>query len=110
MKTLSARFVAVLALCLPLLVVAQSGSDPADANAPAPTLRYQSPFVDYKAWQDIPQRDWRQLNENVQPAPHGKGDASSQPTVPPAPAASAPRELPPAMHDHQHQHMHGDKR
>jgi hypothetical protein len=104
------RLAPSLALCLPLLALAQAGRpDPADPKASAPALRYQSAFADYKPWADTKPGDWRAVNDTVRDAAakgahagHGAGAAAS---AAPAPNASAP-----AMSAHgSHQH-HGGKR
>jgi hypothetical protein len=76
MNKTTLRLAAAMALCLPAL--AQQQSDPADGKSPAPALRYESAFTDYKPWKDVSAGDWRAANEAVAaPAPQ------------PAPAASA---------------------
>ena len=98
------------ALCLPPLAFAQAvRADPADANGPAPALRYQSAFADYKPWQDTRPGDWRAVNDNVRQA----GIRSSHPGHPmsavPAVAASAPVAKPPAPAHGSHP-MNGGKK
>ncbi|HET9643702.1 MAG TPA: hypothetical protein VFP68_10180 [Burkholderiaceae bacterium] len=104
---------AATALGLPLLATAQPPSDPADGK-PASPLRYPSAFADYKPWQDIRPGDWRQLNDNLRPAPGGDGHAGDRaaPTAAHAAdvAASAPATSAPAVPTHQGGHMHGGQR
>jgi hypothetical protein len=102
-----------VALSLPWLAHAQVPIDPA-GKVPAPELRYQSTFSDYKPWQDIKRGDWRQLNDNVRPAPKGANGHGHMPhghrspaTAHP-PGAQHPASAPalPAPRDH---HRHGGK-
>ena len=80
------RLAPALALCLPLLAVAQDRrSDPADPRAPAPALRYSSAFADYKPWQDIKPADWRAVNDQLRGAAGGAAHAGH---AGPAPAAA----------------------
>lgn len=58
-------------------------ADAASARKPAPALRYDSAFTDYKPWQDTRPADWRQVNAAVRDA------ASAAPAA--ASAASATR-------------------
>lgn len=95
-----------LALSLPLLARAQG--DAADPKSSAQPLRYQSPFSDYKPWQEIKRGDWRQLNDNVRPAAkdaqgHRHGGSSAAPSAPGSSASS------PAAPSHQGHRMHGGK-
>lgn len=99
------RLVPVAALCLPLLAPAQPRVDPADAQAPASPLRYQSAFAGYKPWQEVKPGNWRQLNDDLAtpsgaPSGHtghsGHGAAARPAATPPpgpsaAPAPAAPR-------------------
>lgn len=97
MNNFFSRLASAVALCLPLLALAQAGrSDPADSKSPAPALRYQSAFADYKAWQDIKPGDWRAVNDNVRDG--------AAPALAPAAKASAP-----AMPAHGGHQMHGGK-
>lgn len=110
MNNLLLRLAPAVALSLPLLAVAQQGANATDTKAPAQPLRYQSAFADYKPWQDIKPGNWRQLNDNLVPAP-GKagghaGHSSSAPAAPsPATKASAP-----AAPAHQNHEMHRGQR
>ena len=93
------------ALCLPLLALAQAGrSDPADAKAPVPALRYPSAFADYRPWQDARPGDWRALNDALRDTGAGGGHAGH--ALPPASAASAPaaKASQPAAHGSHHPH------
>jgi hypothetical protein len=96
-----------VALSMPLLVHAQTPGDPS-GKVTAQELRYRSAFSDYKPWQDVKRGDWRQLNDNVRPAPKsGNGQGQMQhgahtPSAPQAPASAAA----PAHRGH---HMHGGK-
>ena len=111
------RLAPAVALCLPLLASAQAGrTDPTDARAPAPPLRYISAFADYKPWQDIKPGDWRAVNDGVRnaasqggsPAGHAGHAAPASPAAAPAPAqkASVPA---PATPGHAGHHGHGSK-
>jgi hypothetical protein len=110
------RLAPAVALCLPLLAAAQtSRSDPADARAPAPALRYSSAFADYKPWQDIKTGDWRAVNDQVRDAasgaaqggPHaGHASPAPAPIAAPAPAAKASA---PTMPGHGRHHMPGSR-
>ena len=106
------RLAPAVALCLPLLAVAQAGRpDSADPKTPAPALRYQSAFADYKPWQDIKPGDWRQLNDNVAPKDGKSGGHASHGAAPaPAPAAKAPAPAAPAASGHQGHQMHGGQK
>jgi hypothetical protein len=106
------RLAPAVALCLPLLALAQAGQpDPADSKASVPALRYQSAFADYKPWTDTRPGDWRAVNDNVRDAA-AKGGAHAAPGAPAAaPAASAPasQASAPAMPGHGGHHQHGGK-
>ena len=113
MNNLFLRLAPAVALCLPLLALAQAGRpDPADPKAPAPALRYQSAFADYKPWQDTKPGDWRAVNDNVRDAAaKGGGHAAPVPSAPPTPASAPPSKASaPAMPTHGGHHMHGGKR
>jgi len=109
MNTFFSRLAPAAALCLPLLALAQAGrADPADAKAPAPALRYQSAFADYKPWQDAKTGDWRALNDALRATGAGGGHAGhTMPAASPA-AASAPAHKASAP-SHDGHHMHGGK-
>ena len=98
----------MLALCAPLLALAQvGGGDPADARAPAPPLRYQSAFADYKPWQDTKAGDWRALNDALWNTGAGGGHAGhAMPPPPVAAPAPGPKASAPSQGGH---HMHGVK-
>ena len=109
MNNLLSRLAPALVLCLPLLALAQPvRPDPTDAKTPAPALRYQSAFADYKPWQDTKPGDWRALNDALRDAGGGGGhaghlmpSAASSAACAPAPKASAPV--------HGSHHLQGDK-
>jgi hypothetical protein len=109
MKNFLPRLAPAVALCLPLLALAQAGrTDPANARAPAPALRYQSAFADYKPWQDAKPGDWRALNDALQGTGASGGHAShAMPSAPPA-AAPAPASKASAP-SHGGHHMQGGK-
>ena len=109
------RLAPAMALCLPSLAFAQTGrSDPADAQAAAPPLRYSSTFADYKPWRDIKSADWRAVNDRVRDAaataPAHAGQTGHAAAAAPA-AASAPRPkaAAPAMTGPHGQHHHGGR-
>ena len=109
MNTLFLRLAPAVALCLPLLALAQADRpDPADPKAPAPAMRYQSAFADYKPWQDTKAGDWRAVNDNVRDAA-AKGGGHSVPSAPPASAPPSEASAP-AMPTHGGHHMHGGTR
>lgn len=113
MKNHFSRLAPAAALCLPLLAMAQAGrSDPADAKTPAPALRYQSAFADYKPWQDAKPGDWRALNEALRdPGAAGGHAGHATPSAPvPAASAPAPKASQPTMPAHGHHHQHGGQR
>src|SRR5262245_9596549 len=88
MNKLSSRLAPVVALCLPLLALAQAARpDASDSKAAAPPLRYQSAFADYKPWQDANPGDWRALNDALQGTGAGGGHAGH--AMPPATAPKA---------------------
>lgn len=108
MNNLLTRLAPAVALCLPLLALAQSARpDPADAKAAVPALRYQSAFADYKPWQDAKLGDWRALNDALGGTGAGGGHAGhAMPMAAPA-AASAPASK--ASAPHSGHHMQGGK-
>src|SRR4051812_45983312 len=105
MNILLFRLALGAALCLPLLAPAQAlPGDPANAKAPAPALRYQSAFADYRPWQDLKAGDWRALNDNLAAAAPGReGGHAGHGAPPAAPDAKASAPMPPAHHGN---HMH----
>jgi hypothetical protein len=112
MNNLVFRLAPAVALCLPLLALAQAGRpDLADPKTPAPALRYQSAFADYKPWQDAKPGDWRAVNDTVRDAA-AKGGAHAGHSMPAAAPASAPapasKASSPAM-PHAGHHQHGGK-
>ena len=113
MNNLISRLAPAAALCLPLLTLAQAGRpDAADPKAPAPALRYESAFADYKPWQDTKPGDWRAVNDTVRDAA-AKGGAHAGHTMPAAAPASSPaaasQASAPAMPAHGGHHRHGGK-
>ena len=110
MNSFLSRLAPALALCLPLLAVAQQRAEAPDAKSPATPLRYQSAFANYKPWQDIKPGHWRQLNDNLVAGSsgghsmHGMGAAAS------APAAQASAPAAPAPQGHQMHQMQGGKK
>lgn len=97
------RLVPAAALCLPLLAHAQPRVEPADAQAPAPPLRYQSAFAGYKPWQEVKPGNWRQLNDDLAtppgtPSGHSGHGATTRPaTTAPAAPTAAPAPLAPRL-------------
>lgn len=108
MNNVFRRLAPAVALCLPLAAHTQATRvEPADPKAPAPTLRYQSAFSDYKPWQDAKPGDWRALNDGLgAPAASRAGGAHAMPSAAgsSAPKAGMPGAEKPAHADHQHQH------
>jgi len=113
MNNILPRLAPAVALCLPLLALAQAvRPDLADPKTPAPALRYPSAFADYKPWQDAKPGDWRAVNDKVRDAAaKGGGHAGhAMPAAAPASApAPAPKALVPAMPGHGGHHQHGGK-
>lgn len=112
MNNLLSWLAPAVALSLPLLAIAQQGTNPTDSKAPASELRYQSAFADYKPWQDMKPGNWRQLNDNVAPK-DGKGGGHAghgAATAPAAPAAKASAPAAPAAVGRQGHHMHGGQK
>lgn len=90
MNKLPHGLVPALVLCLPLGVLAQPASSRAeDPDAPAPALRYQSAFADYKPWQDIQPGNWRQLNDALVATPAGQAAGHASHAMPPPPGGTA---------------------
>jgi hypothetical protein len=113
MNNIPLRLAPAVALCLPLLAPAQAGRpDPADPKTPAPALRYQSAFADYKPWQDTRPGGWRGVNDTVRDAAAKAGGHAGHampadtPASTPAPAAKASV---PAMPGHDGHHKRGGK-
>jgi hypothetical protein len=102
-----------VALCLPLLAFAQADRpDPADPKTPAPALRYQSAFADYKPWQDPKPADWRAVNDVVRDAAAkggGHGGHAMPANTPASAPAPAPKASAPAMLGHGGHHKRGGK-
>lgn len=109
MNNLFTRLAPAVALCLPLLALAQARRpDPSDAKAAAPALRYQSAFADYKPWQDAKPGNWRALNDVLGGTGAGGGHAGhAMPMTVPA-AASAPASKA-SVRTHSGHHMQGGK-
>ena len=42
-----------------------SHTNPADPDAPAPALQYESAFTDYRAFRETPLAPWRDVNDEV---------------------------------------------
>ncbi|HLL17744.1 MAG TPA: hypothetical protein VK439_03085 [Rubrivivax sp.] len=91
------------ALCLPPLVVAQTGNfDPSQARQPAAPLRYESAFANYKPWQETKPGDWRAINDallkDAAQAGVQAGPAAAMPVAKPSanPAPSTPGAKPAA--------------
>jgi hypothetical protein len=110
MNNILSRLAPAVALCLPLLAVAQAGRpDPADPKAAAPALRYQSAFADYKPWQDTKPGDWRAVNDIVRDAA-AKGSGHAGDAMPAdTPASAPPKAAAPAMPGDGGHHKHGGK-
>jgi hypothetical protein len=113
MNNLLSRLTPAVALCLPLLAIAQAGRpDPADPKAAAPALHYPSAFADYKPWQDTKPADWRAVNATVRDTA-AKGGGHAGHAMPANPSASAPaaasKAAAPAMPGHGGHHQHGGK-
>jgi len=102
------RLALAMALSLSMPVFPQQGSDSAELEAPARPLRYQSAFADYKPWQDLEPGNWKQLNDNLAPAP-GTGSNAGHRSAEPAAPATAPKPSAPAAPAHQEHHMYGGK-
>ena len=98
MKNTLATWAVAVAACMPVLAVAQTAKT--DAQRPAPQLRYQSAFADYKPYKDIPLANWRAVNDALVSGMQGMGKA-------PMPTASSPANPAPAKpmrEDHQGHH------
>jgi hypothetical protein len=107
MHKIFSRSAPALALCLPLLAIAQSSrSDPADAGASAPALRYRSAFADYRPWHDVKPGGWRELNDRLAPV---AGQASGHAGHGSAAAAPAAKPSAPAASGHPSHRMHGGR-
>lgn len=102
------RYVPAMVLGLPMLAAAQPGNDPANAAAPAQPLRYESAFADYKPWQDLDARDWRQVNDDLlrpQPRP-----LQQPPDATPAPGHQGHQQpQQPQQQEQHHHHQHGGR-
>lgn len=88
---------AAIAVLMGLPLTAAAQANPADAEAGAPALGYQSAFSDYKPWQDIKPADWRAVNDTVRGAAAkggGHGGHGAAPGTTSAPAAT-PRQAAP---------------
>jgi hypothetical protein len=110
MKMQTSWLMTAIAVGLPLGAMAQAS--PADPASAAPSLRYQSVFSDYKAWQDIQPGNWRAINDSLRGTPGGHAAYGTAPAGAPAPtrpASSAPAagQQAPAQPGHGGHHMHG---
>jgi hypothetical protein len=89
MNNLLRRLAPALALCLPLVALAQPASvDPAQPSASAAPVKYRSAFADYRPWQDIKPGDWRALNDGLKGS--GMSGHNMSAPAPAKAAASAP--------------------
>jgi len=84
-----------LALCLPLLALAQPQAGDASGSPESQHLSYQSAFADYTPWVDIKPADWRTVNDTVGgTAPAAGGHvghgAATAPAAPPTAGSAAP--------------------
>ena len=102
MKTFP-KWAAAFAACMPVLAVAQTAKT--DAQGPAPQLRYQSAFADYKPYKDIPLANWRAVNDTVASGTQGMGHTPMPMADPPA----KPVPNKPMQEGHQHDKRHGGK-
>ncbi|MEJ8826966.1 hypothetical protein WKW80_34050 [Variovorax humicola] len=85
MKNYLKTLASALALGLPLWVAAQvPASGRADPKTPAPELRYESAFADYRPYQDARPGDWRAINAAVGKPPVGHAMGLSAPRTPPS--------------------------
>jgi hypothetical protein len=111
------RFAIALSMSVPLLALAQAPGAKPEPMKPAPPLRYQSAFDDYKPYREIPLADWRGVNDAVAGAGGHAGHDMSGMAMPAAPAsaasaASAPRPMKKpggGMPSHEGHGMHGAK-
>lgn len=129
MHKLLHRLAPGVALCVPLLALAQFSDGPASVNTPAPPLRYQSAFTDYKPWREIKPGDWRAVNETVRDASQAGGHAGPMKDASGATSGGTPssggepagasngkapgpkdKEATPAMPGHGGHQMHGGSR
>jgi hypothetical protein len=128
----AAAAVLLLAALPQVSIAAERRADPADPDAPVPSLSYQSAFSAYRKAGAGEPRDWRGANDAVREAGGHAGalqDASAPPQSPqPEPAQhrmpmshgmhgahqhpampSMPMQ-PGDMHGHQHGHRHGQQK
>ena len=99
------RLLLCLALGWPMATVAQSavGSDPADARAAVPSLRYQSAFAAYRRYEEPKLASRREPNAEMQKAVEEATISSAAGTTSPtseSPAGVIVRK--PGAHQHQH--------
>jgi hypothetical protein len=96
-------FIAVIAFAAyaPLAAAqpAAGQHDPANPEAPAPALQYESAFKGYRAYRETPLAPWREVNDEVgrvgghvgilraERDGSGAGSGTAQPRRSPAPAA-----------------------
>ena len=72
-------------------VIAEPRPDPADAAAPVPALKYESPLAGYRALADDKPTPWREANDTTARIGGWRSYArEAREPLPPAPAASAP--------------------
>jgi hypothetical protein len=87
----SVRRAAACAAFLPVLAAAQAPApsaapDPLDAGAAVPPLQYRSAFSGYRAYEESPRADWREVNRTVDEVARKIGQGAPGAT----PAATAP--------------------
>ena len=113
MKTLQTMACAI-AFAMPHVAATQANPPDADADSAASRLPYKSAFDDYKAYEDVPVANWRQVNDTVRRAAaegaahaahdsrdsgHPESASSSKETAPPhAPAEQHGAHGQPAHH------------
>ncbi len=84
--------------------VAVSVSAQAIAPDPAPALRYESSFTDYRRMDDAGPGDWKQLNDRLKASVEQRAQAMQGGSAPAKPAAS------PSPQAHGEHSGHGGKR
>lgn len=101
----------VLAAWLPVSAPAQVQPEPpppgdvsAARSAAAVAPRYQSPFDDYRAWQDEPPEPWREVNDRVGRVGGHAGALKAEAEEPPAPQPTG--DAPPGASEGGHRHAH----
>lgn len=100
-----------LLAALPAFAPAQVQPEPpppgdvsAARSAAAVTPRYQSPFDDYRAWQDEPAEPWREVNDRVGRVGGHAGALKAEAEEPPAPQPTG--DAPPGASEGGHRHAH----